>query len=117
MTVPASCTTGSSWQAGRSRTRGAAQGGWTRGDAECRRRATAPRVRRRARVIGARLRAPDDAVTLHRTALPRRRRVYRQGPTVSPCARCAGRALALTVIVTVGLLADPVWWQIVTIPA
>ena len=30
------------------------------------------------------------------------------GPIVSPCAKCAGSAFAFTLIVTVGLVADPV---------
>ena len=33
---------------------------------------------------------------------------------MSPCARCAGTAFSLTLIVTVGFLCEPVWWQIVT---
>ena len=39
-----------------------------------------------------------------------------QAPSVSWCrARWADTALLLTVIVTVGCFADPVWWQIVTL--
>lgn len=33
---------------------------------------------------------------------------------MSPCARWAGTAFSLTVIVTVGFFFEPVWWQIVT---
>ena len=33
---------------------------------------------------------------------------------VSPCARWAGTAFSLTVIVTVGFVLEPVRWQIVT---
>lgn len=39
-----------------------------------------------------------------------------QAPIVSPCPRCAGSALWLTVIVTNGFFAECVWWQIVTLP-
>jgi hypothetical protein len=38
-----------------------------------------------------------------------------QAPIVSPCRMCAGTALELTVIVTIGFLAECVWWQIVTL--
>jgi hypothetical protein len=33
---------------------------------------------------------------------------YRQGPSVSPCARCAGTAFSETAIVTNGFVSDPV---------
>lgn len=38
------------------------------------------------------------------------------GPIVSPWRRCAGTAFWLTVIVTDGFFAEPVRWQIVTLP-
>jgi hypothetical protein len=40
-----------------------------------------------------------------------------QGPTVSPCPRCAGSAFCETVIVTNGFVFEWVWWQIVTFEA
>ena len=42
--------------------------------------------------------------------------VVGHGPSVSPCARCAGTADWLTVIVCWGFFVDPVRWQIVCLP-